>query len=100
MKLTPYERETIILYNEAESIASVYTHDHRLIEKLKRLHAKFPDQIYPERKEHPGAVSYIVPKRCVGIRAPYSDERRKIDSERARKAGIAPPGRSAKIQIE
>lgn len=96
MKLTPYERETIILYNEAEDTASVYTHDPKLIEKLKRLHAKYPDKIYPDRKEQPGAVSYIVPKRCVGVRTPYSDERRKADSERAKKAGIAPPGRIAK----
>lgn len=100
MKLTPYERETILLYNEAENTASVYTHDHRLIEKLKRLHEKYPDQIYPEKKMRHGAVSYIVPKRCVGIRSPYSEERRKADSERARKAGIAPPGRSTKKQIE
>ena len=100
MKLTPYERETIILYNEAENTASVYTHDHRLIEKLKRLHEKYPDQIYPEKKMRHGAVSYIVPKRCVGIRSPYSEERRKADSERARKAGIAPPGRNAKKQIK
>ena len=48
MKLTPYERETIILYNEAEDTASVYTHDHRLIDKLKQLHAKYPDKIYPD----------------------------------------------------
>ena len=28
--------------------------------------------------------------------APYSEERRKADSERAKKAGIAPPGKKAK----
>ena len=100
MKLSPEERETIILYNEADDAASVYTHDHRLIEKLKLLHAKYPDKIYPEKKMLHGAVSYIVPKRCVGVRSPYSEERRKADSERARKAGIAPPGRNAKKQIE
>ena len=100
MKLTPYERETIILYNEAEDTASVYTHDHRLIEKLKLLHKKYPDKIYPEKKMRHGAVSYIVPKRCVGVRSPYSDERRKADSERAKRAGIAPPGRSAKPVTE
>ena len=100
MKLTPYERETIILYNEAEDTASVYTYDHRLIEKLKQLHAKHPDKIYPEKKMRHGAVSYIVPKRCVGVRSPYSEERRNADSERAKKAGIAPPGRRAKSQIE
>jgi len=94
MKLTPEERETIILYNEAEDTASVYTHDRKLTDKLQRLHKKHPDKVYPERRERPGAVSYVVPKRCVSIREPYSEERRRADSERARNAGIAPPNRS------
>ena len=34
MKLSLYEQETIILYNQAEAIAEVYTHDPRLLEKL------------------------------------------------------------------
>lgn len=93
MKLSKYEQETIILYNEEEATASVYTHDPKLMEKLKRLSMKYPDKIYPERKEHPGAVSYIVPKSCVSVREPYSDERRKAASERAKKAGIIPPTR-------
>ena len=42
MKLTPAERETIILFDDAGSTANVYTHDHKLIEKLKRLHEKYP----------------------------------------------------------
>lgn len=96
MKLTPAERETIILYDEADDTANVYTHDRKLIEKLKLLHEKHPDQIYPDRPVRHGAVSYTVPKRCVSIRAPYSEERRKADSERAKKAGIAPPRRKAK----
>ena len=40
MKLTPAERETIILYDEAGDTANVYTYDHKLIEKLKQLHKK------------------------------------------------------------
>lgn len=94
MKLTQYEKETILLYNEAEQTASVYTHDRRLILKLKRLSEKYPDQIYPDKPESGGAVSYIVPKRCISVREPYSDARRKADSERAKASGIAPPGRS------
>lgn len=35
MKLTAYERETIINYNMAEPDASVYTHDKKLIARLK-----------------------------------------------------------------
>ena len=93
MKLTPAERETIILFDDADSTANVYTHDHKLIDKLKRLHEKYPDQIFPDRKTRAGAVSYTVPKCCVSIRSPYSEERRKADSERAKKAGVVPPGR-------
>ena len=36
MKLSRYEQETIILYNQAEATAEVYTHDPRLLEKLRR----------------------------------------------------------------
>ena len=93
MKLTPAERETIILFDDAGSTANVYTHDHKLIEKLKHLHEKYPEQIFPDRKARAGAVSYTVPKRCISIRSPNSEERRKADSERAKKAGVVPPGR-------
>ena len=40
MKLSLYEQETIILYNQAEATAEVYTHDPRLLEKLRRLAEK------------------------------------------------------------
>ena len=37
MKLSKYEEETVVLYNESESTASVYTHDPKLkeIDKTK-----------------------------------------------------------------
>ena len=63
--LTPYERETVIIFNEAEATARVYTHNKRLIHKLEKLSEKYPSEFYPERKEHDGAVSYIVPKHCI-----------------------------------
>lgn len=98
MKLTGVERETIILYNEAEDMATVYTHDRKLIEKLKRLHVKYPDKVYPLQNEHNGAVRYAVPKRTVSVREPYSEERRRADSARAKKAGLVPPGRTAQAK--
>lgn len=101
MKLSPEERETIILYNEAADTASVYTYDPKLIGKLKRLHEKYPDKVYPEKTRQHGSdrcASYIVPKRCVSVREPYSEERRKADSERAKQAGITPPPRSVKSE--
>ncbi len=99
-KLSRIEQETIVLYNEEEATASVYTHDTKLIDKLKRLSEKYPDKIYVERKEHYGAVSFIVPKSCVCIREPYSDERRKAASERAKNAGYTPPVRSVCSKTE
>ena len=58
-------------YNQAESMAEVYTHDPRLMEKLELLAKKHPDQI--TRKD---AHNFTVPKRCVSVREPYSAERR------------------------
>ena len=34
MKLSLYEQETILLYNQAEDTAEVYTHDRKLMVKL------------------------------------------------------------------
>ena len=79
MKLSLYEQETIILYNQAEATAEVYSHDPRLLEKLRRL---------AEKKDR---QTFTVPKRCVSVREPYSAERRKAASERAKAAGYKPP---------
>ena len=86
MKLSRYEQETIILYNQAEATAEVYTHDPRLLEKLRRLAEKYPDQIVKKDRQ-----TFLVPKRCVSVREPYSAERRKAASELAKAAGYRPP---------
>lgn len=77
-----------------------YFHCDLIIKKLRRLSEKYPDKIYPERKERPGAVSYIVPKACVSVREPFSDERRRAASQRAKQAGITPPKRSVSPKSE
>ena len=60
MRLTPEERETIILFSDADTEANVYTHDVKLIARLKKLAKQYPDQVYEEREEHEGAVSYMM----------------------------------------
>ena len=52
MKLSLAERETILLYNQAEPMAEVYTHDPHLMEKLELLAKKHPDQI-TRKDDHP-----------------------------------------------
>ena len=90
MKLTAIEQETIILYNQAEATAEVETYDARFLEKLNRLAEKYPDQI-----QKTGERRFIVPKRCVSVREPYSAERRKAASDRAKAAGYMPPVRKS-----
>lgn len=93
MKLLPEERETIILWSDAEDTASIYTHDRKLKSRLKQLSQKYPDAFYTDRKEHPGAVSYIVPKTCISLHSPFGEARRKNLSEKAKQAGRTPPPR-------
>ena len=57
MNISKEERETIITYNEAEAVASVYTMNGALIRKL-------------EGREPPrrGPAGQNLPGRCTGIR--------------------------------
>ena len=72
-KLTKAEQETVINFDNELDTASVYTHDSRLIKKLRELRKQYPEQFVLEHREH-GAVTYTIPKRCVGIRPPYSEK--------------------------
>lgn len=91
MNLTPEERETIILFSDADTKANVYTHDKKLIDRLEQLAARYPDLVYEERKEHEGAVSYMIPKSCVCLLAPYDEARREAARLRALQGGFKPP---------
>ena len=81
------ERETILLFNEAEDTATIYTFN----TDLKRRLAKFADshsdlcRMTVDDPEY-GSVTYEIQKSRVSIRliAPYSVERRKAASEYAR----------------
>lgn len=95
MKRTLVEQETIILYNQAEPTAEVYSHDPKLLKKLAQLAKKHPKQVIV-KDEH----TYTVPKGCVLIREPYSEERRIAARERAKAGGYQPPRRSKASKIE
>lgn len=91
-KLTKAERETIIIFDEENDTAKVVTFNARLRKKLAELAAATPEQIVPVSAPEKGEVTYLIPKNCVTIRAPYSEERRNADRARARDAGRRPPG--------
>ena len=86
--LTLAEQETVILWDNELKTASVYTHDRRLINKLKALSEKYPEQYRLVRRGPQCAVTYTVPKKSIGIRPPYGESRRQRDIENARKKGL------------
>ena len=61
-KLTLFEKETIILWNEAESSVSITTFDQKLIDKLTRAKKKAPELYRVNPPDIYGAVEAEVPK--------------------------------------
>ena len=86
------ERETILLYNQAEDTAEVYTHDRKLMQKLTRLSKKHPEQVCKRIStilQSPNAVcpsgSHTAPSAA------------KAASERAKAAGTGRPSPNRKL---
>ena len=90
MALTKYEKETIILFNEGEDTTHIQTYNAGLRKRLAAFSKKYPDLCRLEKSFAQGGVIYVLDKSRLSIRliAPYSEERRKAASERARQHGI------------
>ena len=89
--VTKEERETIVNFNEAEDTAVIYTFNNDLKKRLAAFAKKYPDLCYLESEDKKvGYQSYIIDKARLSVRitAPYSDERRKAASDRAKENGI------------
>lgn len=69
MKLINVERETVILFNEAEPTASVYTCNERIRRRLEELAEKGVEGINFVRSDD-YSVTYTVPKKLIKISAP------------------------------
>ncbi len=82
-RLTKYEKETIVLFNEAEDKANIYTYNTALKNRLAKFSKENPNCAKLITQYPCGAVAYEVDKKRLSIRftSPYSDERR----EKARK---------------
>lgn len=85
-RLTKYEKETIILYNQTGDPASIYTHDASLKRRLEKFVRLYPECCRLESASGLGAVTYIIDKAKLVIRLvlPYSAKRRQKDSEYAK----------------
>lgn len=89
--VTKVERETIVNFNEAEDTAVIYTYNNDLKKRLATFAKKYPDlcKLTVDDADF-GSVTYEIQKSRVSIRlvAPYSEERRKAASERAKIKGV------------
>ena len=63
------ERETIILYNQAESTAEIETHNAAMRKRLETIRRKHPDKITLVRRDG-YADYYIFPKKWIKIIPP------------------------------
>lgn len=85
MKLTKYEQETIINYNQEEKTASCFTYDRALIRKLDEFVQN--GEAITVVREGDGWKEYKSPKKCVKVRFPrkLSDEQRQEMAERMKR---------------
>lgn len=91
--LSKVERETILLFNEGEELAEVYTHNRSLKAKLSALAKEYPKLVSFVQSNPNGGETYRLPKKLIQIRKPYSEERRQKDKQIAKEQGRVPPGK-------
>lgn len=99
MKLTKYEKETIVNFNEGEKEASIYTFNADLKRRLAEYSLKYPAYCRLESSTAEGSVTYVIDKSRLSIRLlpPYTEERRAAASALAKEHGFQslPGGKDA-----
>ncbi len=89
-KLTKKDKDTDIYYNQSGDPVLVRTHDLKLIRKLIALAAEYPESCRVTDEGEYGEKYFDVDKNCISIHVikPFSEERRKRQSEWAKEHGI------------
>lgn len=89
--VTKEERETIVNFNEADDIATIYTFNTGLKKRLASFAEKYPDlcKLTVDDAVY-GSVSYEIQKSRISLRLvpPYSEARKQAASEYARRNGL------------
>lgn len=91
MKLTKYEQETILLFNEEEREASVYTCDEKWKSRLRMMAETYPEDCRFVSENEAGGETYYVNKQLLTIRKPYSKERKQLLRDQALSQKRKPP---------
>jgi len=86
-KLSPHERETIMLFNEAENTAEIETHNKVLKRRLAEICLEYPDEVTMIKKDRKSDV-YVFPKKWFKLSPPrkISDKHRaQLENARAKR---------------
>ena len=88
--LTRYEKETIILTNEADDYYEVYTFNSALKKKLSAYSRKHPNLCRLKETTKEGSATYVVDKARLSLRLtePYSEARKQVAREQAKAQGL------------
>ena len=87
MNVTKYEQETIILFNEGEAAASIYTYNTSLQHTLVSLCESHPAQVGQTGNNGIGALTFEIPKKWVKVSPPrvLSEAQKKVLEDMNRK---------------
>ena len=89
-KLTKYEKETIVLFNEGEDTTHIQTYNDGLRNRLATFSKKYPNLCRLDKTYEQGGVSYMLDKSRLSIRLvpPYNEERLAAAREYAKQHGF------------
>lgn len=87
MSLSLLEQETIILFNERESDAQIYTYNEKLKTRFAEYAAQYPDRISENKTDTSGALHCRLPKKDLRVlfRKPRSEKQIRASQESGRK---------------
>lgn len=86
MKLTLEERETILLFNERDDTAELFTYNRKLIRRLSMLAQQRPGECKQTKDNGHGGLTFVCPKTWLRINppraaAPLSEDARRRKQE-------------------
>lgn len=86
MKRTLREQETILLYNNGDPAAEIYTYDPKLKRKIEQATERRPELYRIIQRDPDGALRCVFPKKWLTLilREPISEEERQRRSERGK----------------
>ncbi len=89
-KLTKRDRDTEIYYNQSSDPMQIRTNDPKLIRRLKGLSEEYPELCKLTEEDEICGSYFEVDKRRISIQVtrPYSEERRRKQSEWAKTKGL------------